>query len=106
MNPKQIADALAAGAIPQALADTLLAQYHLAQAERQKQIDADAKLEQWKQDLINAPMQKKAKMAKEKAMDANILSAYETDTFSRREMQNLGRRLTWGSRTSGAASIF
>ena len=106
MNPKQIADALAAGAIPQSLADTMLAQYYLAEEEQRKQMDADAKLEQWKQDLINAPMSTKAKMAKEKAMDANILSAYEMDTFSRREMQNLGRRLTWGSRATGGASIF
>tara|TARA_Y100001951_G_C11181255_1_gene206087 strand:+ start:84 stop:407 length:324 start_codon:yes stop_codon:yes gene_type:complete len=107
MNPQQIADALASGAIPQTLADSLLAQWNAAQVARQAAMDADAKLEQWKQDLIAAPMHLKSKMAKEKAMDANILSAYEEDRFTRREMQNLGRRLSWGSRGPGvAASIF
>ena len=106
MTPQQIADALAAGAIPQALADRLLAKYYAVQATQQKQMDADAKLEQWKQDLIAAPMQLKSKMAKEKAMDANILSAYEEDRYTRKEMQSLGRRLSWGSRASGGASIF
>ena len=106
MTPQQIADALAAGAIPQALADRLLAEYYVTQAGKQKQMDADAKLEQWKQDLIAAPMQLKSKMAKEKAMDANILSAYEEDRYTRKEMQSLGRRLSWGSRSSGGAAIF
>jgi len=106
MNPQQIADALASGAIPQQVADKLLVEYYAKAAARQKVKDADARLEQWKKDLIAAPMALKAKMAKEKAMDANILSAYEDDRFTRREMQNLGRRLTWGSRSSGAASIF
>ena len=106
MTPQQIADALAAGAIPQALADRLLAQYHVAQSSKQKQMDADAKLDQWKQDLIKAPMQLKSKMAKEKAMDANILSAYEEDRFTRREMQSLARRLLYGSRSSSGANIF
>ena len=106
MNPKQIADALAAGAIPQSLADTMLAQYYLAEEEQRKQMDADAKLEQWKQDLIKAPKSLKSKMAQEKAMDANILSAYEEDRFTRREMQSLARRLLYGSRSSSGASIF
>ena len=106
MTPKHIADALAAGAIPQALADRLLAEYYAAQSSKQKQMDADAKLEQWKQALIKAPKSLKSKMAQEKAMDANILSAYEEDRYTRKEMQALGRRLAWGSRSSGGASIF
>ena len=38
--------------------------------------------------------------------DIHAKELNEEDRFTRREMQNLGRRLTWGSRSSGAASIF
>ena len=104
MNPKQIAEALKAGIITQDIADVMLNECNMRALVVKTKLDEDAKLEQWKQDLINAPMARKARMAKEKAMDANILSAFEEDSFSRTDMQKLGRRLNFGSRSVGASS--
>ena len=93
---------LADGKITREEYDLLKAAYF----RKQRLIEEEDRDEAWNKRLRDAPLQEKKKMAREAAANATILSAKQEDWQDRKDLSNLGRRLSFAARGGSTAGVF
>ena len=93
---------LADGKITNEEYDTLM----VAHARKQRIIDEEGRSEAWDKRLRDAPLKEKKKMAREAAANATILSAKQEDWQDRKDLSNLGRRMSFAARGGAIDGVF
>ena len=93
---------LADGKITREEYDTLKAAYY----RKQRAIEEEDRNEAWDKRLRDAPLKEKKKMAREAAANATILSAKQEDWQDRKDLSNLGRRMSFAARGGAIDGVF
>ena len=93
---------LADGKITREEYDTLKAAYF----RKQRAIEEEDRNEAWDKRLRDAPLKEKKKMAREAAANATILSAKQEDWQDRKDLSNLGRRMSFAARGGAIDGVF
>ena len=93
---------LADGKITREEFDTLKAAHY----RKQRAIEEEDRNEAWDKRLRDAPLKEKKKMAREAAANATILSAKQEDWQDRKDLSNLGRRMSFAARGGAIDGVF
>ena len=101
MTPQQLAAALNAGIIDQAIHDAMVAQWNANQAERDNAEEAEA----FMREVEAAPLAQKKKLIKNKAMDLRVNAALSEDNFESRAIRRKASQLTYALRGTGGISF-
>ena len=101
MNPKQLAQALAAGIITQDEHDAGVANWHAQQAER----DATEKAEMFLREVEKAPLAQKKKLIANKALDLRVYAALADDRYEAKATRKKAYQLSDSLKGTGGISL-